>query len=220
MARHYLFSKNRIAAEQARKEAARKAAETRAQNRAARDPELEKLKDELRDLQRKVSQRSRRLRAYEDRTGNTSPALDELRTSGGPLRVQNTKVWLRNEIMRGRKFMNDPTSTVKGSKEYFDGIAGYEDRWEIYKRLRKRDPSIDTLKGRFTDVMDLIDQYIVQGKYSQHEIDALMAVQLGIQTDKEQELVDSMQEFEDDDDDSEDLENDFDFGEFWDPAWE
>lgn len=169
----FLFSSDEKRYKENRKKAAQKAAQTRKRNReqaAQENPELENLRQELRRVAKIVNSRARRLRDYREVTGHNPPALDELENSGGNIKLPKTEPEVLRELLRAQIFMNDPTSTVKGAREFFEDIADIEDRWWIYKRLREIDPTIDTIKGKFTDTMNEIDDRIEMQRYSKEEI--------------------------------------------------
>ena len=156
MAKNFIFGESRRKYEESRK----RAAETRRKNAEKnRNPEIEELKDFLRGLIPKVNSAARRLQNYYAATGHYSPALEHLEESGGLLRMKQTKNELLNEIMRGQMFLEDPTHTVSGAKDFFSRICTVEEMWRIWDRL----------KDLFPDIVQrgLVSEVIRELKYQQ-----------------------------------------------------
>lgn len=171
----FLFESSRRQYEESRK----RAAETRRQRRLERqDPEIEEYKNVLRGLISKVNSAARRLQNYYAETGHLSPALETLENSGGLLRMKQTKNELLNEIMRGQMFLDDPTHTVRGAKEFFSKIATQEDLWKIFSKLQQLRPEIGTEQKLKYVIRDEIQALINEERYTVEEIEQIMIERL------------------------------------------
>lgn len=173
MAKKSLFSKDEELKRQSRKLGAKKAAITRAKNRKKiENTEYERKRAELEELQKEVNKKMKKLQRLRSSKNVISPALEQLESTGGSIKLKRTLPTIKNEIMRAKTFLQDYTSDVSHAVHFTEEIAVGDDidRWEIFKRIRSLDPSIEVIKGRFSDLMDVIDDYISKGEYTPEQI--------------------------------------------------
>lgn len=132
---------------------------------------------EYREIVGKIRSRSASLKRLRAKTGLRSTALEKLEESGGMIRARGmSDTQLKNEVMRGKTFLRDVTSTVEGTRHFYNGIATDDDKWDIFKRLRARDPSVEVIAGKFSDMVDQIDDYISESVMSPAEIIDMMMI--------------------------------------------
>lgn len=153
---------------------------------------------EYRKISGKIRSRMASLRRLRTKTGLRSTALEQLEESGGMIRARGlTDAQLKNEVMRGKTFLRDTTSTVKGTQHFYTGIATDDDKWDIFKRLRSKDPSVEVIAGKFSDMIDQIDDYITESVMSPSEIIDMMMTMSELYDENMQQIEDSIIPFDD-----------------------
>lgn len=153
---------------------------------------------EYRKISGKIRSRMASLRRLRTKTGLRSTALEQLEESGGMIKARGlTDAQLKNEVMRGKTFLRDTTSTVKGTQHFYNGIATDDDKWDIFKRLRSRDPSVEVIAGKFSDMIDQIDDYITESVMSPSEIIDMMMTMSEQYDENMQQIEDSIIPFDD-----------------------
>lgn len=152
---------------------------------------------DYRSIVGKVRSRYNSLKRLRDKTGLQSEALQKLEESGGMIRARGMSVTqLRNEVMRGKTFLRDVTSTVRGTQHFYSGIATDDDKWEIFQKLRARDPSVEVIAGKFSDMVDQIDDYISESVMSPAEIIDMMMIMSEQYDEYAQQIEDSIIPFD------------------------
>lgn len=142
--------------------------------RGIKNPEkkMKALKARLRALKVEANARMRDLEKYSKRSGLQSPALQDLKLTGGSIKytANMNEFELRSEIMRAITFLRDETSETEKAIHISNEIANEDDKWYIFKQIRKFDPSVQVISGKYSDLISIIDDYILEQNYSASEI--------------------------------------------------
>ena len=86
--------------------------------------DVKQLKDILRKMKKRIDSDIRKLLDEVRKTGNISPpALDDLLNTGGRISTKGDNYDdLYREYLRGKKFLEDDTHTLKGYRDFIKGI--------------------------------------------------------------------------------------------------
>lgn len=133
----------------------------------------------FKEIRKQVNTQLSQLREYEKETGRKSPSLmTDIYTNP----KTNEKKIL--EILRGKEFLQEETSTVQGTKDFFDElekdnieipdeVAKQEDRWTIFRRLADLYPNYSQ-----SELLDMIDEYILENAFSVDQITEMILAKL------------------------------------------
>lgn len=153
---------------------------------------------EYRKISGKIRSRMASLKRLRTKTGLRSTALEQLEESGGMIKARGmSDAQLKNEVMRGKTFLRDVTSTVAGTQHFYNGIATDDDKWDIFKRLRAKDPSVEVIAGKFSDMVDQIDDYISESVMSPSDIIDMMMIMSEQYDEYTQQIEESIIPFDD-----------------------
>lgn len=111
----------------------------------------------FKEIRNKTNSQLAQLRQYEEKTGRSSPSLmTDIYTNP---KTNEQKIL---EILRGKSFLEDETSTVEGTEQFFEELGQDEigndipveiDRWKIMRRIRDLFPT----KSQ-SEILDTIDE--------------------------------------------------------------
>lgn len=133
----------------------------------------------FREIRKQVNSQLAQLREYEKETGRQSPSImTDIYTNP---KTNDQKML---EILRGKEFLQEETSTVQGTKDFFDElenedieipdeIAKHDDRWTIFRRLAELYPNYSQ-----SELLDMIDEYMVENAFSVDQITEMMLAKL------------------------------------------
>lgn len=133
----------------------------------------------FKEIRKQVNSQLAQLREYEKETGRKSPSMiTDIYTNP---KTNEQKIL---EILRGKEFLQEETSTVQGTKDFFDElesedieipdeIAKQEDRWTIFRRLAELYPNYSQ-----SELLDMIDEYMAENAFSVEQITEMMIAKL------------------------------------------
>ena len=128
----------------------------------------------FKEIRRKTNKQLAQLRQYEQETGRKSPSLmTDIYTRP---KTNEQKIL---EILRGKSFLEEETSTVEGTKDYFDFVG--DDLDEFFEEFENANIDRDKIIRRILDlhpekssseVADIVDYYIekADGLLSEDEL--------------------------------------------------
>lgn len=133
----------------------------------------------FKEIRNQVNSQLAQLREYEKETGRKSPSLmTDIYTN------PKTNEQKMLEILRGKEFLQEETSTIEGTKDFFDElekddieipdeVAKQEDRWTIFRRLADLYPNYSQ-----SELLDMIDEYMAENAFSVDQITEMMLAKL------------------------------------------
>lgn len=133
----------------------------------------------FKEIRNEVNKRLAQLRQYEQETGRQSPSMmTDIYTNP----KTNEKKIL--EILRGKEFLQEETSTVQGTKDFFDElensgaeipdeVAKHDDRWTIFRRLADLYPNYSQ-----SELLDMIDEYMAENAFTVDQITEMILAKL------------------------------------------
>lgn len=133
----------------------------------------------FKEIRKQVNSQLAQLRQYEQETGRKSPSMmADIYTNP----KTNEKKIL--EILRGKEFLQEETSAVQGTKDFFDElekddieipdeVAKQEDRWTIFRRLTDLYPNYSQ-----SELLDMIDEYMSENAFTVDQITEMLLAKL------------------------------------------
>lgn len=133
----------------------------------------------FKEIRNQVNSQLAQLREYEKETGRKSPSL--MPDIDKNLKTNEKKIL---EILRGKEFLQEETSTVQGTKDFFDElekddieipdeVAKQDDRWTIFRRIADLYPNYPQ-----SELLDIIDEYIVENAFTVDQITEMIIARL------------------------------------------
>ena len=133
----------------------------------------------FKEIRKQVNSQLAQLREYEKETGRKSPSMmTDIYTKP---KTNDQKIL---EILRGKEFLQEETSTAQGTENFFDElesedieipdeVAKQEDRWTIFRRLAELYPNYSQ-----SELLDMIDEYMAENAFSVEQITEMMLAKL------------------------------------------
>ena len=133
----------------------------------------------FKEIIKQVNTQLAQLREYEKETGRKSPSMMiDIYTNP---KTNEQKIL---EILRGKEFLQEETSTVQGTKDFFDElensgaeipdeVAEHDDRWTILRRLADLYPNYSQ-----SELLDMIDEYMAENAFSVDQITEMILTKL------------------------------------------
>ena len=114
----------------------------------------ETLRDKLRKIAYTVNRQAKIMIEFEIDNEIEVPAVRDLMNSGGYITLKVSDEDLLSEYIRAQNFMNDPTHTKKGMREFMKTLASQKDLFRIMRKLGEMYPRINTEIDLYYEVRD------------------------------------------------------------------
>lgn len=151
---------------------------------------------------RLVSSANKRIRRLE-KAGVESPALREIRESGGALSVKGKNYnQLQKELSRARKFFRSKTSTVAGARKYSNKFREFtkglneeeqKDFFDVLSKLRQTDRA--TYESHYKEFIEKNRELTKNSRLTSEEVYDALREKLDSYYESEQEAIDDISTF-------------------------